>query len=716
MKGKKKNRLLALLVVLCMAGGCSSTDTNTTTASTTEATTQATTQATTVATTQATTEATTVATTQATTEKQAVVLTGTDDTVVIKQAQTNGKVVSAEGRQKEVLDRGVVAAKAEKGNFVSWRLLESDADTTYFNLYRDGVKIKTTGNTSFTDEEGTSSSKYYVESVVDGKVTDKSKEITAWAEEYLSIKLDVPANGVTPTGEEYYYKANDATVADVDGDGEFEIVLKWDPSNSQDNSKEGYTGNVYIDAYKLDGTKLWRIDLGKNIRAGAHYTQFVAYDFDGDGKAELAVKTADGTVDGQGNVIGDADADWRDDGSKNKKLLGRILTGPEYLTVFDGATGKALDTIDFEVGRGTLSSWGDTYGNRIDRFLSCAAYLDGKTPSFVMCRGYYARTTLTAYNFVNGKIEKLWQYDTNVDGKTTEAGKLTTGQGNHGLTVLDVDNDGCDEIIYGALTMDNDGKPLYSTGFGHGDAMHVSDIDPSRDGYEVFSVHESKVKYNDISAYWIELHDAATGEVLWAVPMDGDVGRGVSADIDPSSPGMESWSASKVSVTDMENGFVQGVSAGLISADGKKIGDAPSSKNFTLLWDGDLLSELLDGSEGKTTPYIWKYKDMDNNLLKKNIKTFTGMEVNNSTKGTPTFSGDILGDWREEVILRSKDNTELRIYTTTIPTEYRMTTLLQDDEYRMALVWQNTAYNQPPHTSYYIGSDMEVTVTEVKVK
>lgn len=609
------------------------------------------------------------------------------DMETAKSETAKAKTVAKMAPYQEKLDRGLVAVKTDTGIFISWRLFDTDTNETYFNIYRDGKLIKSTGDTNYLDDKGKTSSKYKVAAVVNGKVTESSAQVKPLTNDYLSIKLVPPADGVTSDGKSYFYKANDASVADLDGDGVYEIILKWDPSNSQDNSAGTITGNTYIDAYKLDGTRLWRIDLGKNIRSGAHYSPFMVYDFDGDGKAEMAVKTADGTIDGLGNIIGRWDADY----VNTTDHLGMILEGPEYLTVFDGLTGKALDTVNYEVARGNVSDWGDSTGNRVDRFLAGVAYLDGETPSFVMCRGYYAKTTLTAYTFKAGKIKKQWSFNTDV------AGLEYTGQGNHNLTVTDVDYDGCDEIIYGALTVDNDGTAMYTTGLKHGDAMHVSDIDLDRPGLEVFAVHEEK--------YCSELHDARTGEVIWKHDMTSDVGRGVSADIDPTSPGMEAWNSSKSVDT--------GANIGIMSSKGEVLDNKIIPPvNFAVWWDGDLLRELFDGSESNASnirPYIYKYKDMDGNIINDKIRVFEGMDVNNYTKANPCLTGDILGDWREEVILRSLDNTELRIYTTTIPTEYRIPTLVQNHQYRMALAWQNTGYNQPPHTSYYLGSDMKYT-------
>jgi hypothetical protein len=569
----------------------------------------------------------------------------------------------------EDLDRGPIAVKVENGVYVGWRLLATDPSDIAFDVYRDGTKINghpLTSSTNFLDPDGQVNSTYVIHALSNGQEWSTSKEFTVLETPYLSIPLQKPKGGFSKDGMSYSYSANDASVGDLDGDGEYEIVLKWDPSNSHDNAHDGYTGEVILDAYKLDGTHLWRIDLGRNIRAGAHYTQFMVYDLDGDGRAEVACKTADGTVDGVGNIIGDPDADYRNS-------QGRVLDGPEYLTVFDGQTGAALVTVDYEPPRGRVTDWGDNYGNRSDRFLACVAYLDGQRPSLVMCRGYYTRTVLVAYNFRDGQLTKLWTFDSNTPGYSTYA-----GQGNHNLSVADVDFDGKDEIIYGACAIDHDGTGLYTTGLGHGDAMHVGDLDPERPGLEVFQVHEQRP-----NPAGIEFRDARTGELIWGIPTDYDVGRGVCADIDPNYPGEEMWASGSP----------------LYSCRGEVISQSvPSSTNFAIWWDGDLLRELLDSNRIDK----WDY----NRKSMINLLTARGCTSNNGTKSTPCLQADILGDWREEVIWATVDSTELRIFTTTDLTEYRMPTLMHDRVYRLGIAWQNVAYNQPPHTSFFLGHGM----------
>ncbi len=579
------------------------------------------------------------------------------------------KVQAATGRQMEALGRGLVAVKTGDGVFLSWRLLGTESYDTSFNVYRNGSLIASniSGSTNYLDTAGSSAASYYVRSVVSGSEVTQSDAVTPWAQNYMDVPLQKPAN-TTLNGATVTYAANDATVADVDGDGAYEIILKWDPSNSQDNSKSGYTSNVYVDCYEMNGTLRWRIDLGRNIRAGAHYTQIIAYDLNGDGKAEVAMKTADGTVDGQGNVIGDKDADYRNSS-------GYILSGPEYLTLFEGKTGKELVTIDYNPPRGTVSSWGDSYGNRVDRFLAGVAYFDGKTPSLVVCRGYYTRCVIVSYEYKGGTLNQEWVFDSNASSNSAYA-----GEGNHNLSIADVDGDGYDEIVYGSAVIDHNGKGLYATGNGHGDALHVGDFDPDRAGLEVYQVHEE----TGSSIESIQFRDAATGKTIWSKKLSKDTGRGLILNIDPEF-------YPYVTLASGSNYHTAGGSSVTSSISGLGI-------NFASYWDGDLYREGLDG----TTVRKWDY---NNNKV---VTALSGSNVHscNSTKSTPSLSGDILGDWREEVIWPTSDDTALRIYTTTDVTDAKLYTLMHDSQYRCAIAWQNVAYNQPPHTSYFIGPTM----------
>ena len=609
----------------------------------------------------------------------------------------------------EKLSRGVVAVVQGDGKvFVGWRMFGTDPENIAFNLYRAaGTEKPVRLNaqpiadvTFFIDDKADpkKANAYFVRPVINKKERETSAKFTLKAEsparQYLSVPLQTP-DGYTP---------NDASVGDLDGDGEYEIVLHQ-TSRGRDNSQAGITGEPILQAYKLDGTLVWTINLGKNIREGAHYAQFMVYDLDGDGRAEVACKTADGTVDGKGKVIGDAKADRRNpEGSTadgisrpgeggRRNTSGYILKGPEYLTVFDGLTGAELATTGYlpmrhpEKNDPTTAEmqavWGDGYGNRIDRFLAAVAYLDGERPSLVFSRGYYTRSVLAAWDFRDKKLTNRWVFDSS----SSEENKKHAGQGNHNLSVGDVDNDGRDEIVFGAMVIDDNGKGLYSTGLGHGDALHLSDLDPERPGLEVFDIQE---RFDDAGA---SFRDARTGEILWKKPSvkagdDGEgPGRGLALNIDPRHSGFESW--------------VRGAEIrGMFNAKGEKISDkTPNSCNFGVFWDGDLLSELLD--RNVISKWNWTTETTETLL------TAEGCMSNNGSKSTPTLSADILGDWREEVIWRTVDNKELRIYTTTIPTKYRFYTFMHDPQYRLSIAWQNVAYNQPPHTSFYIGDGMK---------
>lgn len=576
---------------------------------------------------------------------------------------------AATARQAEALDRGVVSVHTDAGNLISWRWLATDADDVSFNVYRAGTKVNAspvTGSTNYFHAGAPNSADYTVRAIVGGVEQSDSVHAIQFRSGYKDVPISPPAGGTTPDGVAYTYEANDASVGDLDGDGALDFVLKWQPTNAKDNSQSGYTGNTIVDGIKLDGTRLWRVDLGRNIRSGAHYTQFQVYDYDGDGKAEVAMKTADGSVDGRGTVIGSVSADHRNSS-------GYILSGPEYLTMFNGQTGAAMGTVDYVPARGTVSSWGDSYGNRVDRFLAGTAYLDGARPSLIMARGYYTRTVIAAWDWRNGAFTRRWTFDTN---SSTNSGKGYDGQGNHQLSVADVDADGKDEIVYGAMAVDDNGNALWTTKNGHGDAMHVGDLDPSRSGLEEFKVDEDSSKPSS----WMA--DARTGQIIWSTPAAGDNGRGVSDDIWSGSAGAESWSSAADGVRNPK---------GTVVASRK-----PSSANFLSWWDGDTTRELLDGT------HIDKYGTSGD------TRQLTGASVhsNNGTKATPAISGDLFGDWREEVVWATTNNTALRIYSTPYETGTKITTLLHDTTYRTALAWQNTAYNQPPHPGFFIGSGM----------
>ncbi|SEI78630.1 rhamnogalacturonan endolyase [Cyclobacterium xiamenense] len=575
-------------------------------------------------------------------------------------------------RQMEYLDRGLIALPDEKGGvFLSWRLLGDEPADTGFDLYRiyeeePAVKMNTSHliqSTTFIDRKVDLSRnpRYFVRT----GTQDQSKSVVVWENSFLEISLQ------TPEG----YRPNDASAGDLTGDGRYELVVHM-TGKSRDNSQDGFTDPPILHAYTLDGTLLWEINLGINIREGAHYTQFIVYDLDGDGVAEVSCKTADGSRDGLGTVIGDGSKDWRNQ-------AGKILDGPEYLTVFSGNTGQALSTVAYIPDRGDLCGWGgeggnagnDCNGNRVDRFLAGVGYLDGKKPSLLMARGYYGRSVIAAWDFDGETLRSRWVFDS--EGRENPF----SGQGNHSLSVNDVDGDGRDEMVYGAMVVEDDGSGRYSTGLRHGDALHVSRFHPDYPDQVVWGIHENETNE---SGFGVALFNARTGGILWGAEEGRDVGRGLAADIDPRHEGAEFW----------WNG-----SGGLYNFKGEEIGKKPGSINFALWWDGDLLRELLD----KNRIDKWDYEA--ERLC--NLLTATGCAANNGSKATPALSADLFGDWREEVVFRTEDNQSLRIYTSREATSYRFPTLMHNPQYRLGIAWQNVGYNQPPHTDFYLGEGME---------
>lgn len=626
----------------------------------------------------------------------------------------------------EKLDRGVVALPASgSGIFISWRFLATDdEENTRFEILRNGESIvKNRYKTNYTDPSGNKNSTYQIVTFIDNQAVDTTQAISPWGVKYKKLVLQGPAKGANGGN----YDPNDCSVGDVDGDGEYEIFVKWNPSNAKDNAQDGVTDNVFIDCYKLDGTKLWRVDLGRNIRAGAHYTQHMVYDFDGDGKAEMMCKTAPGSIDGDGKYVNSAATDTNIKNANNSSVHrnsgGRITGGQEWLTVFDGQTGRAIHTIFYNPNRNTTYggaadgsfNWDDrsgkndkaSYGNRGERYLAAVAHIDGadKPACGIFCRGYYTFAFIWAVGFDGTQLHQRWlnaaksktsytltTYNEEGKGssKSYTANKATSGggsntiygNGNHNMSVADVDGDGCDEIVWGASAVDHDGKLLYATGFGHGDALHLSDLNPERPGLEMFQVHEGKGKYA-----W-DVHDAATGEIIHKGGPEGvDNGRGIAVQLDAKHHGFYFNSGKDKSQRSAVTGEV--------------MSNGTTSNNFRAYWDGDLQDELLDGNKltkwtGNGTKELLRFSSLGPS------------STCNGSKNTPNLSADIFGDWREEIILYKASDTEtcLAIYSTNTPTNYRMPTLMHDHTYRMGIAWQNCAYNQPPHLGYYLPDAM----------
>ena len=603
------------------------------------------------------------------------------NTVRLSTLQIADAVVSTP-KQVEFLTRGLVAVqKTSNTIFLSWRFLGDDPSNIAFNVYRNGVKVNAspiTNSTNYTDATSANNNIYTIKSIINGVEGTETAPVTVWAKSQLSVPIQIPPGGTVPDGRTYTYTANDASVGDVDGDGEYEIILKWEPTLSNQNSG-GYSGKQIFDCYKLDGTKLWRIDLGINVNSGSHYNPFMVYDFDGDGKAEIIMRTADGTIDGQGVVIGNASVDYR-------KTSGMVQEGPEFLTVFNGLTGAAMATVPFALSRANTTDWGDNYGNRQDRFLNAVAYLDGARPSLVLARGIYDKQMRAAYDWRNGQLTLRWVFDSK--DPTHPEYNAYSGQGNHQMTIGDVDGDGKDEIINGSSAINDDGKPLWTYGLGHGDALHMTDMDLDRPGQEIWICLESPSSHNNTG---LRQYDAKTGQTNWGIATGtADVGRAMAADIDPNYKGYEMWGSSGGNVYDVK---------------GNAISSNVPSYNFGIWWDGDLGRELFDRG------YIDKWNPATKSagrLFTIYNQTTTGVSTNNSTKSNPCLQADILGDWREEIILRESDNSALVIFTTNLASNYRIPTLMHDPQYRTAIAWQNSGYNQPPYTSYYIGYDMDV--------
>lgn len=620
---------------------------------------------------------------------------------------------------RETLNRAPVAVSTRTGILVSWRALTADASGTSFNVYRDGVSIAKglTSKTNFLDKAGKAGAKYTIETVVNGSVTETS-ETTAWDNMFTTIKVNRPAAQPAANGTMGHYRPDDISVGDLDGDGNYELVLKWMPDNQQDNGFNGYTSPCIIDAYRMDGTQLWRINLGLNIRSGNHYTQFLVYDFDGDGKAEMICKTAPGSKDGKGEFVSKAGTEASVTGIDNTKTYvnsnGRISGGEELLTVFNGITGAAMHTIFYSPSRSgtdfatsatsySSSAWGDSNYNRGNRYNAAVAYLDGtdNLPSAIMQRGYYTRCYLWAVDWDGSALSTRWLHKgtganawmtVDANGKTTSWGsKMSSyGQGVHGISVGDVDGDGKDDIVTGGATIAHDGSLLCSTGMGHGDAIHLADLCPDRKGLEIMMPHEE-------SPFGYDVHDATTGEIIVSATSSEDNGRGLAADFIPGNRGYEFWSSADGSIYSC--------------ATGETLSGSKPDTNFRIYWTGDPYDQTFDGrynsQTGTCSPRIRNY-----NTAKKNISTFQEFAAYgspstcNTTKATPCLQADLLGDWREEIIMYqheddySSDQCTLMLFSTPEETQYKVPCLMEDHLYRMGIAWQNSSYNQPPHLGY----------------
>ena len=591
-------------------------------------------------------------------------------------------------RNTDVLDRGLVAVKTSSGVLCTWRIPAEEYYDVKYNIYRDGTKLNATplSVSNYTDKNGTLNSSYTVEAVVRGQKQAQSKAVTPWAKNYLEVKMD---HGTLKST----YVPNDACCADVDGDGEVEILLKFDNRSDAENGYKpaGYNGEyAIIEVYKLNGKKLWWIDLGPNMADFQNNeNNIVAFDWDRDGKAEAVLRAADGTVihmaDGTTKVIGDKTQNYRNPNGSSGQWF--IHEGSEFLLYLNGETGEPYQIMDYplkrlEAGETDLSkAWGDGYGHRSTKHFFGAPFLDGKKASIFLARGIYTRHKMIALDVdpATHQLKERWRWNCNTPGSPWY------GQGYHNFGIADVDMDGRDEIVYGSMVIDDNGKGLSTTGLGHGDSQHCGDFDPYTWGEEIFACNEDRPQNN--------FRDATTSKIYYRSTGSRDDGRAIAGNFLDEYPGAQCRSAADPNI--------------IGGASHKAINGSPTdgiATNFRIYWDGDLLDETFNYVNGKNTEgAIYK------GGRKSAMATLEGSMTNNDTKGTPCYQGDILGDWREEVIMRTADNN-IRIYTTNYETPWRNYSLWHDHQYRNAMVWQMCGYNQTPHVSYFLGMKEGITV------
>ena len=634
-------------------------------------------------------------------------------------------------RQMEKLDRGLIAIKTDGGVYLSWRLFDSEdnifgsADKNVsFNVYRDGKKISEVATkTNYVDS--TVGTNYSVAPVMNGVEGDKCDAVTVNENSYFDIPLSKPDDETIydPSGNElatYSFFPADCSTGDVDGDGEYEIIVKW-TSSEHDVGSPGdpaYSGTVHLAAYKLDGTKLWKNDiaLGKNVYSSAHTLQFLVYDFDGDGKSEVICQTSLGSKDGQGKYVSNAAqtdeeikaiTDKENSTADYRSSSGVITKGEEFLTVFNGETGAAMDTISLPTTRGSENGvdYGDDFGNRSNRFVSDIAYLDGEKPYAIYLRGYYfgrngkQRTSIAGISWDGTALSPTYRFDTQKGQEGYYDGAYQyVGNGNHNCTVADVDNDGKDEFITGALCMevndDNEFRPKWCTYLQHGDALHIGNYDPTHTGFEFFTVHEdsgtNSLSGNDITLdFGMSVIDAETGNIMFHEGASDDTGRGVMANVGAGGY-YQIWSAKNSAR--QSNGGTDFTTATSLT------GRNTPSMNFRIFWDGDLYDNLLNGANITD----WNGRNMSNIFSAGNYDCVSI----NGTKANPSLQADLFGDWREEVVYPTSDGTALRVFSTTDTTDYKIKTLMQDPVYRSGVAAEQTAYNQPPHVGFYMGKEV----------
>ena len=595
-------------------------------------------------------------------------------------------------RFTDKLDRGLVAVKTTKGVYCSWRIQADEYYDVKYNLYRDGTKVNAEplDVSNFTDTSGSESSQYTVKAVLNGVEQQASKAATVFKSNYKEIKIKHDAS-LKAT-----YEPNDACCADVDGDGEVEILMKF---NNKEEAEQLYPKNgptidgvatkeySMLACLKQDGTVLWWVNCGPNMGDFQNNEQnIVGYDWDMDGKAEVVMRLEEGSTvhmaDGTTYTIG---ANGKNGSSwtnyREPKGSGSVEWfthyGKEFLWYCEGATGKPYQCIEFPLKRledgetDLKAAWGDGYGHRSSKYFFGAPYLDGKHPSIFLGRGIYTRHKFIAYDVdpKNHDLKVRWKWTNN------QPGSPWYGQGYHNYIVADVDWDGRDEIVWGSMVIDDNGKGLSTTGLGHGDAQHIGDFNPYIHGQEMFACNEDNPSNN--------YRDATTSKIYYRKTDTNDDGRCLAGNFYNDFPGAVGHSAHDTPISTVTNEHVNTNTNGL-------------SMNFRIYWDGDLLEECFNNTE-VTKPGVGT------------IATFLGAYSNNSTKATPCYQGDIFGDWREEVIERTADNN-IRIYTTNEPTKWRNYSLWYDHQYRNGMVWQPCGYNQPPHASYFLGELEGITI------
>lgn len=631
------------------------------------------------------------------------------------QAQTNTGTV-----QQEQLGRAPVAVKTSQGILVSWRSLKADAANLGFTVYRDGTRLNATPlttKTNYLDDGGQPGSTYTIEAT-----NGESFTTTAWDNMYKTIAVNrPPATKDASGGLTGRYRPDEISLGDIDGDGEYEMIIKWLPDNQRDSGKEGKASPTYLTCNRMDGTQLWRINLGHNIRSGNHTMTFLVYDFDGDGKAEMICRTAAGSTDGTGKYVSEAGTDAVIKATDNTKTYqnskGYVTGGEEFLTVFNGQTGAAMQTIWYrpnrvggDSGAASINSyWGDSYGGRAERFNAAVAYLDGQKPTAILQRGYYTQCFIWAVDWDGTNLKTRWYHrgtgksawdvlDANGNTILSGSGKSSYGQGVHGITIADVNGDGLDDIITGGATIGHDGRLMGSTGFGHGDALHVGDFVLDRPGLEVMMPHEE-------SPFGYDVHDATTGEVIVSATSSADNGRGMACDFIPSHRGSEFWSSADNNMRSC--------------ADGTVLFSSKPDTDFRIYWTGDPFDQSFDGrydsGTGFSSPRIRAWSTASNKIVTvQEFSTYGSPQSSNTTKATPCLQADFLGDWREELIMWqhesdwSSPTVNLMVFSTPQETEYKVPCLLEDHQYRMAIVWQNASYNQPPHLSYSLAESLGI--------